>query len=279
MFRRKPEIIKKKTKKQAVAPKPGNHCVVVLPDIHFPEHDPEALAIVLKVLELLRPQRCVILGDMLDCGPFSEHPTKSFIEQKSHDFKKDEIDPANAFLDEVQRWVSELILEEGNHEWRVERAAVKYGKMIEAVYDLISPRSLLSANRKNFTYIPYIDDAPITSHYKITPNLWALHGVTHAKHAAAVTLEKLLSVSCVFGHIHRSQSFVRRNPITGEPIQVWSPGCLSKLQPIWRHPAPTDWVHGISIIYCKNDLSEWTSYNPLITNGQLVLPDGRSVTL
>lgn len=276
MFRK--PIVRKKTQKETiVAPKPGNHCVVVLPDIHFPEQDPVALEIVLKVLEYLKPQRLVFTGDVLDCGPFSEHAQKSFIEIKAHDFKRDEIDPANAFLDRAQKHAYETIFEEGNHEWRVERAAVKYGKMLQSVYDLISPRTLLSANRKNFTYIPYIADAPITSHYKITPNLWALHGVTHAKHAASVTLDKLLSVSCVFGHIHRAQSHVRRNPITGEAIQVWSPGCLSKLQPIWRHPAPTDWVHGFSIIYCKNDLTEWTAYNPIITNGSVVLPDGRSI--
>lgn len=256
--------------------KEGNHCVVVLPDLHFPEQDPIALEIVHRVIERLQPRKTVILGDWCDAKKFSTHPKKSLAESTAESFYEEEIKPCKKSLDRIGKNSQEIVYHEGNHEFRVERAAAD-SPVVAAVFDLISPKLLLSKGRDNFTWVPYASDGCTISHYKIANSLWSLHGITHSIHAAYTTLQKLRSVSCVFGHIHRKQQAATRDPRTGEVLQAWSPGCLSKLQPLWQHAHVTDWVHGFSIIFVKDDLTEWTAYSPTISNGQVVLPDGTTI--
>jgi len=254
----------------------GYHLVMVLPDLHVPYHDELALSCVLKTHDYLKPKRTIILGDWLDAEPFKTHPTKNLLEAKAYDFKRDEVDPCNDILDTLQKNSDLLVFIEGNHEFRVERAAAAGNhKGFSSIYSLISPKHLLGANRKNFIWVPYQKQL---SHYKITKDLWAFHGWSHAKHVAETHLNYLMSVSAVFGHVHRQQAAVRRNKVTDKLIKAWTPGCLCKLQPLWDTQTPTDWVHGFSIIYVKNDGSHWFDYTINIENGTCVLPGGKLIT-
>ncbi|MHA2068597.1 MAG: hypothetical protein ACXABY_29900 [Candidatus Thorarchaeota archaeon] len=261
-------------------PKPtmpkGYHLVMVLPDLHVPYQDEEALSCVLKAQEYLKPKRTIILGDWLDAEAFKTHPTKNLLEVKAHDFKRDEVDPCNKIIDKIQKNTGLTVFIEGNHEFRVERmAASGHNKGLSAVYDLISPKTLLGANRKSWVWVPYQQKL---SHYKIAPDLWAFHGWSHSKNVAETHLNYLTSVSAVFGHVHRQQSAVRRNKVTDKRIKAWTPGCLCKLQPLWMTQTPTDWLHGFSIIFVKNDQSSWFDYTITIENGTCVLPDGKLIT-
>ena len=139
----------------------------------------------------------------------------------------------------------------------------------------MSPQTLLSANRQNFTWVPYGKSLP---HYEITPNLWAIHGWYHARHAAAKHLEAAGSaVSIVHGHTHRQQLASTRNVVTGDVHKAWSPGCLAGLQPMYRHQQPTDWVHGFSMVYVGSNPLDWTEYLITIEQGRCILPDGQEI--
>lgn len=263
-----------KKKRSPLDPKAGNHLVIAVPDTHVPYEDPEALGCVLHTIELLKPRKVLILGDFLDATAFSTHPHKSLAEVRAQDFNQDEIQPANEYLDQMGKHCDEIIYVEGNHEARIERAAATMGGQFSAVHSLISPRTLLSQGRKKFTWIPYNSEL---AHYEVARDLWAFHGWTHGTHAAYNHLQALRSVSGLFGHIHRQQSYVVRNPVSGRRIKSWSPGCLSKLQPLWNQTAPTNWTHGFDMIYVKNDLSEWTNYTVEIQKGECILPSGKTV--
>lgn len=254
----------------------GYHLVMALPDLHVPYHNEVALSCVLKAHEYLKPKRTVILGDWLDAEAFKTHPSKSLIEKQAYDFKSDEVDPCNKIIDRLQKNTKLTVFIEGNHEFRVERTASgAQHKGFSSIYSLISPKQLLSAGRKSFIWIPYNQKL---SHYKITPELWALHGWSHSKNVAETHLNYLQSVSAVFGHVHRQQSAVRRNKVTGKLIKAWTPGCLTELQPLWATQTPTDWVHGFSIIYVKNDFTQWFEYTITIENGVCILPGGKLIT-
>lgn len=227
----------------------------------------------MRALQILRPYRTVILGDWLDCDPFSTHG-RSHLDAKTETYRAAEVDPCNRLLDEVQAWSDELIFIEGNHEFRVERFCTGLGELGQDIHDLISPRTLLSAGRRHFTWVPYGDKL---SHYEITPDLWAVHGWAHSKHAAARHLDLVRTVSIVHGHTHRQQLHSARDVTSGRVLKAWSPGCLSKLQPVYRHQQPTDWVHGFSLVYVGRDPLDWTEYIVTIENGRCILPDGTEV--
>jgi hypothetical protein len=64
----------------------GSHAVVCLPDAHFPEHDPEAMAVALAAIRRIKPRRVVILGDWLEASAFSRHP-RNKINEAAADFE------------------------------------------------------------------------------------------------------------------------------------------------------------------------------------------------
>ena len=99
----------------------------------------------------------------------------------------------------------------------------------------------------------------------------------HDSSSAAKHLELARTISLIHGHTHRQQSVSRRLLETGRVVKAWSPGCLSELQPAWRHSLPTDWVLGYTLLYVRNDLRAWTDYTVTIDRGACVLPGGTSV--
>jgi predicted phosphodiesterase len=264
--------------------KNGSHLVVVLPDLHLPVHDRSALRIVLKAIEHLKPQRLVILGDWLDAAFASAHPASSREEAEGGGYIQNEIEPCRRLLEEFEDHCKEIVYLEGNHEFRVERLITRDKGAWLAIPELVLPKNLLSMNRKNkFTWIPYQHNATRDAayqlpHYKVAEGLIAVHGWSTSKYSASKHLDLVQGWSIVYGHTHRAQSEARRHPMTGRMIKGWSPGCLAQLQPMWMHSSPTTWTHGFSLIYCRNDLSNWTSYTVNIDQGECILPDGTKIT-
>lgn len=258
----------------------------VFPDVHFPDHDEAALGAALKAHAIIKPDRTLFLGDVLDCGIFSMHPKRKISENQAYDYKKLEVDPCNKMLDRVQKdtkeWTHYL---GGNHEERIERWATSAGAVGESLYSIICPENTVAVNRKNFTYIPY---SPHTgnrmgfvqvvkpSSIMTSGGLVAVHGWSFARHAAYVHLEKSRSQSIIFGHTHRAQTIVSRDPWTQSPIKSFNPGTLSKLQPIYMTGGnPSEWSHGFALIYVGT--RSWSEYCIGVNNGYCVLPDGQEV--
>ena len=255
--------------------------VCILPDIHYPHENKEALAIARRVIAKLKPTRTVLLGDMLDAGSFSTFAAKSIKEVRQANFLEEEIKPATKLLDFLDNHTREkVVFVEGNHEYRVERWAIEHGAGSQAIYEAISPQALLSKNRdkKRFKYIPYINTGETGfSYYDITPNLIAVHGWTAGVNAARAHRMKAQSKSVVFGHTHRMQSDAARDPFSKERRVAWSVGCLSNLQPIYLHQ-PGDWVLGMGLIYIsRTNPRDWTEYTLKIQSGRTILPDGTEI--
>lgn len=261
-------------------PKKGSHVVIIAPDMHFPFVDQNALACLKKAIRYLKPRRFVQLGDLLNGTPFSRHAEQSLKEAAVKDFKKFEVDPANKFLDFIDKHVpGECAITAGNHDMWAERAAAQ-NKELQAVYPLISPEHLLLTHRKKgkWQWIKYGRDVAIPGyHYEITPNYWAFHGWSIAKNFAQAHLRELPTVSSICGHTHRSQSIERRL-FDGTYVKSHSPGTLSELSPRYMGSKPSGWTHGFTVAYVKNDLSGFTSYDVVIeSDGSCILPCGRHI--
>lgn len=79
----------------------------------------------------------------------------------------------------------------------------------------------------------------------------------------------------VSGNTHRAQSYTGRDPLSNRILQAWSPGCLSRLVPIYMATQPSDWTHGFSMVYVGD--RSWTNYSVPISKGECVLPGGQLV--
>lgn len=279
--------------------KAGSHAVLVVPDMHFPHHDRECLAVLESAARLIRPRRIVFLGDLMDCAAWTRHPKRSFAEASVHKYGL-EVRDAGGAIDRLVAAaggigpdaVQEVVIVSGNHEHRVEARCVELGELGASIWEYVSPEHLLRQGRPWLKWIPYVepyaqDRLPPGQrgggmpHYKIARDLWAIHGWSIARHAAARHLELAKTVSIVHGHTHRQQVATTRLMETGRVVKAWSPGCLSQLQPTWHHSSPTDWVHGFSVVYATDDAhrraGRWSDHTITIDRGRCVLPGGTSV--
>lgn len=253
---------------------------MVLPDLHVPHHDSKALGCVLAAYHALKPRDVVILGDWLDCEAFSSYPRGSKLEDAAGDFFESEVQPVRKLLTEFEIHSKHLTFLEGNHEHRVERKLIELGDLGAALVGLVSPRRLLGQDRKRgWDYVPYVPKPghPLP-HARLAEDLIAVHGWTFCRHAAAKHLDIARSYSVVHGHTHRAQSYTAREPITGKVLRAWSPGCLTKLQPLYMAHVPTDWVHGFSLVWVSDCLKKWTEFSVLVKDGVAILPGGAKVT-
>jgi hypothetical protein len=250
----------------------------VFPDIHFGEHSETAVACALKAHEITRPALTIQLGDILDAAAFSTHDVRSLSRDSTYDFMTKEVEPARDFTDTCLKRGSRFVQLGGNHEYRIERFCIRSGMAGAASYRALTPSELLGEGRskKEYEYVPYVHSSAPMSYYEINKSLVAVHGWSFSKSAADVHLAKSRSKSVVFGHIHRQQLVSSRDPYSHMPIKAFSPGCLSKLQPLYAvGGCPTDWTHGFCLIYMGK--RSWTEYLITIHNGVCVLPDGTEV--
>lgn len=260
--------------------------VLVLPDAHYPHVDEAAMGCVFHAIEIWNPDEVVILGDWLDAAAFSQHGKRSFVETEGADYLETEVGPCNSALDRIQGPKDRpTVFLEGNHCNRIERAALAMGGDLgRALYKLASPERVLrhrvnkdgepGVKRKNFRWVPYLTSWE-HSHHKIAKDLIAVHGWSIAKNAAKVHLDLVRSCSIVHGHTHRAQSYTGRDPLSNKLLHAWSPGCLSKLVPIYMATQPSDWSHGFSMVYIGE--KSWTKYDVPISRGECVLPGGELV--
>lgn len=240
---------------------------LILPDLHFPNHDETALKCAIAAAKELQPKRIIILGDWLDAHQFSSHGGKSLAEARITSFQ-DDLDGVCKILDELDKHTSQIVYIEGNHENRVERWALK-DRGNTAAFEAISPAKVIGG-RPRTVWVPYVD--PPFTPYKLLPDLWCVHGWSHAKAAAATHLRLATSFSIIHGHTHRVQSDTKKDHQSGRVLKAWSPGCLCKIQPLWTGANPTDWSHGLGVVFVDRRNGQHWDFTVKIENGKAVLP-------
>lgn len=213
----------------------------------------------LNDLDALKPKEIIMLGDHLECGGFlAEHHTLGYVAQAEYTFE-DDILAANLLLDEIQKRVPRASIDylEGNHEFRISRwclsAALR--NAVDAAYllKMHAAENVLHLARRGIQYYKqgkFYDNCRIPATIK-RGKCYYTHGFSHGKHAAARHLQKF-GACVVFGHVHKMMAASDRTVKDGE-IGAWCPGCLSTLQPLWKHTDPTDWTHGYALQLVRKD--------------------------
>ena len=219
-----------------------------------PLHDLKAFDIVTEVIKDLKPNRVILLGDMLDLPDWSTHfmhsPEFSFTTQASLDWLA-------SWLAEVRPYCKEMVYIEGNHEKRMTDYIIKntmhaYGIRPANKPDVppvVSIPYLLGLADMD---IQYVGNYPSGEFY-INNNLVCIHGhKVGAKSGQSVT--KALDdarISTIFGHIHRLEMAHKTIWTQGNPkiYQAVSLGTIARIDGIVPSgSARHNWQQGFGVV-------------------------------
>lgn len=247
---------------------------VLIADSHFgfnkhlftnkldPYHDRKCLDIVCQIIDKIKPDTVILMGDMIDLSEWSD----KFIKKPEFYFTTQ---PA---LNELAWWLgqirslvpkSEIIYLEGNHEYR----------MLKYIYNnIINAYGLQKANQehnKSILSIPYLlglDDLNIkyldgypNNEFWLNKNLKLIHGNVISAGSGA-TVKKIIQdtrSSVGTGHTHRIEKTGKTIHCNGEVLNytVFTPGCTCRIDGVV--PSKTgkeNWQQGIGhIYYNEND--------------------------
>lgn len=249
---------------------PTPHAVaqaVILADPHFwyvregddmlPLHDPRALDIALQIIDVVKPDRVDVLGDLMDMedwtDSFTRHPYYAGQLQRT-------IEAAHAYLKAIRERVpqAEIRLFEGNHEARLRKAILTH---LPAALDLrpadeielglppaLSVQRLLALHQLQIEWIgDYPDgEAPLNN------RVWLGHGENHSAvpGASARAMMNGSTMTLIFGHIHRneltSQTYWRPHRYE---VKSFCPGCLCHLDGrVEGRRKKQNWQQGIAVV-------------------------------
>lgn len=251
---------------------------VIIPDSHGAHIDQGAESVFLSDLARIAPDEIVMMGDHVDCGGvFSAH-ARAYTDELVESYE-DDCSAANRFLDAIQKTAPNATIHyiEGNHEQRIERWACKHlasQSDAERVVRALGPEGMLELQRRGVRYYrrskQYMG-LSIPGAIKLG-RCFFVHGVSHAKHAAAAHLSRF-GANVVHGHTHRAQSTVERT-VTSDGHGAWSFGTLAKLQPLYAHTHPTSWSHGYGVQAVAPSGAFVTLHAPILRGRSILAESG-----
>lgn len=220
--------------------------IVVLPDIHTPNHNRLAMSAVIKFLRFYKPDVLVQLGDFCDWDSVSTYDVR-----RSSDVVtiETEIREANFLLDEIDKAVPKLcrkVMIGGNHEARYARFIANNGftLAIRRMKEFSSWQIEYGLGRRGWEDVDYGEHVQIGK--IIFTHGWFNFGPKRMG-------EKFPGRNVIFGHTHRHEVYgwidERDRPIESETIGTLSEFDLSYLNGC----PPTNWVTGFQYIDMMDD--------------------------
>ena len=175
--------------------------IVVSSDTHIPFHSIPLHKSFLKFLSDIKPDRFILLGDILDLHSMGSYHQNSLYYLKQVSLS-DEYKAGNIVLDEYDSVVGSRVKKTfiyGNHEARF-FTWIKTGDHSKLGDELISPSTALKLKERGYE----VYDDWMNSYVQISD--WTfMHGDSTAVNVANTMLMKSLS-NIVFGHCHRPVS-------------------------------------------------------------------------
>lgn len=256
--------------------KASKHSVeVIVPDSHGEHIDLPARDAFLADLAQIKPDTIIMLGDHLDAGgTFSSHQ-RNYTHEMTESYDAD-VRAANEFLDLIQQASpnSRIHYLSGNHEQHIERwVARTFDSYADArmVLDRLGPEAVLRLKEREITYYQSGErymNLSIPGTIRLGKCFYT-HGVSHGRHATATHLDRF-GASVWHGHTHRAQSVISRT-VTSDGLGAWCPGTLAKLQPLYRHTAPTQWSHGYGLQFTSASTGNFSAMLVPILDGESML--------
>lgn len=224
---------------------------VIIPDSHGNHIDPLARKAFLGDLRRIRPRQIVMLGDHLDCGGLFSAHQRTYTAEMTESYE-DDCSAANSFLDAIQAAAPDADIHyiEGNHEQHVERWVARNFERrrdAEALLDVWGPERKLQLKARGIRYYKrsrHYNGCSIPGTVRLGKCFFT-HGFAAGVSATRVHLVRF-GANVVHGHTHRAASIFERT-VKSDGHGAHSPGTLAKLQPLYQHTSPSDWVHGYAV--------------------------------
>jgi hypothetical protein len=284
-FRETPPV-QELPKPKALNTKAGepDQCFVMIPDVHSFDRDKVAFDLMMEALPILNEDfnvtKFVQLGDLLECRSISSHPASNVLE------------PVPQYTEEISWAVEEFWKPAinalpnanfyslmGNHEERLNKwVAAKIGRSDLAVqiYNDFMPTKLYEEMGIHVTAHGRADINEGV--LELFPGLVCVHGWSTAVNAPKAHLAKLMGGrSMLFGHTHRMQSDVQRDPLTNDYIRSYSFGSLAQVSMHWHRGQPMNHTLGFGLVFTHGDKFFVKTVDILMDGDKriLMLPNGQ----
>lgn len=233
---------------------------VVIPDVQLPYHDVTALQKIIKVVDDIKPDQIVQIGDLIDL-PMVSRWTKDTAGEYALTLQEHIDRTKGEFLSPLRQaapkaaltWVS------GNHDERITDYIKKYGYPLQAL-SALSMENLFDLEKFNVDYVR----GPV----RVATNTYAVHGHESKGFAASpsawdLKLQKRYgsNYSYVFGHTHQGFLLTRATGWHGEVKPRFTMNVGSIMDPT-------------NATYVPDGSVNWTmSFGLLRDNGKEVWPE------
>jgi len=233
-------------------------------DLHIPFHDPAALDVLYKLLELIKVDRVVDIGDVVDNWQISNFlpPDEQKLTAVQKDFSQ-QFQLAAEHLGQVRSLApeAELLLLEGNHEERWDRMLRqaqtdhrwRHILNLPKIQEAMKMHSLLGIEGSGWKYYDYKNNEVMLNRHVL-----ATHGDRCTKWVTRQMLERY-GKSVIFGHTHRVQNWVKRDLKATEA--AWSIGCLCDVNPHYGDSLAVDWAQGLVLLVADGPPEEVNHFN------------------
>lgn len=207
---------------------------VILPDLQIPFHDEEAVNVALQIVRDAKPDKIVILGDMLDLSAWGKYEQRPEFARAT----QDSIIEAHKLLATLRKLapMSEIAVMAGNHEQRMEKSLLANAQAAYGLkradqpdgWPVMSVPYLCAFDQLD---VEYVAGYP-ASRYWINERLQIKHG---NRVRSSGSTAKLVSdderVSTIFGHIHRIEAHYKTVNVYegGKTNAAYSIGCLCRI--------------------------------------------------
>lgn len=223
-----------KLQKKERQPKSEARKAVILPDLQFPHESPEALQIALKIITDVKPDKVVLLGDLLDLAAFSKYEQRPEFAAQT----QEAIIRAHTLLANIRRICphAEIAVLAGNHDQRLEKSILRNAMHAFGLkradtpegWPVLSVPYLCAFDTLDVDYIPGYP----ANRYWINKNLQVRHG---QRVRSSGSTAKLVSdderCSTIFGHVHRIETHYKtvQTYEGGKTNAAFSIGCLCRI--------------------------------------------------
>lgn len=212
---------------------------LVVGDIHVPEQDNEAVKSVLAVMDDIKFDGIINLGDYLNLSCISHWNKEKHKTLEGKRLKSDYI-AGNALLDEFDKRLpkgADKHFLMGNHEEWVNQL-IESVPALDGLFDIESGLKLQARGYKVYPYNEIVRFG----------RLCVTHGIYCGPTPAKTHASKLLS-NVLVGHTHSPEMCLIHSPAKEISVVSYVNGCLCHMAPDYLKSKPSNWATGFAILY------------------------------
>jgi predicted phosphodiesterase len=208
-----------------------------IPDVHAPHHNPSVCKSVLKLMNDIKFDKIIIMGDFMDYGCIS-HWNKN--RHKTLEMKRLKTDYiiGNAILDEFDTRLPkkcDKYFLKGNHERWIDDLLEE----MPALEGLIEPEEMLYLKDRNYKIFQYNELVKLG-------RLFVTHGIYSGSNSIKKHIDEL-KTNILFAHSHTLGMQLSSSPARDIAFVGYNVGCLCDLAPDYMKSKPNSWTHGFAI--------------------------------